>query len=217
MGFPLTRCRGTRPPSGVPPQIQGEHPPSLPRVPAVQVPLFHRYYGDVRLPASLTPRFVAFAWHYQASRWWFRSHRSETPTEGQGFVIRSPLPDLIAWRRTGPPRFLENPLVRMPCSSTPARPNAPGHKVRWHGPRSVHDEGSCEIRLSRLNSTASGLTVYASPQGLPPKDATLVSGCWPSSTGRDSQPVGFLRKVSEMLLTSHPPFPSFSWRKDAAR
>ena len=49
-----------------PPRVHDEHLPSLPRVPAVQVPLLQGYYEDVRLPAPLSPRFVAFAWRYHA-------------------------------------------------------------------------------------------------------------------------------------------------------
>ena len=67
---------------------------------------------------------------------------AERATAGLGFVIRSPLPDFCTGRRSGPPKFLENSLVPMPCSSTPAGPNAPGHTVRRHGPRHVHNEGS---------------------------------------------------------------------------
>ena len=106
-------------------------------------------------------------------------------TVGRGFVIRSPLPDFFAWRRSGPPRFLENPGVLMPCSLTPAGPNAPGHTVRRHGPRSQNDEGSHLAVISGLYRTASALAVYASPGGLPAQDARLASGCWPSSTRRD--------------------------------
>jgi hypothetical protein len=36
------------------------------------------------------------------------------------------------------------------------------HKMRRHGPRYVHDEGSHDYLLSGLNRTALGLAVYAS-------------------------------------------------------
>src|SRR5262249_31077856 len=49
-----------------------------------------RYYGAVRLPASLSPRFVAFAWRYQTVRRRFRSRRSRTPDRGPG--VRLPVP-----------------------------------------------------------------------------------------------------------------------------
>jgi hypothetical protein len=40
--------------------------------------------------------------------------------------------------------------------------------------------------LSGLNHTAYGLSVYASQPGSPRDHATLDSGWWPTSTGRDS-------------------------------
>src|SRR6516162_4916469 len=47
---------------------------------------------------------------------------------------------------------------------------------------------------------------------LTPPHARLASGCWLSSTGWDWLPTRLHRKVSEVVVTSHPPFPSFSWR-----
>ena len=73
-----------------------------------------------------------------------------------------------------------------------------------------------EKRLSRLNSKAFILTVYASPRRSPGRHARLVSGCGPRSAGWDWLPTGFLRKVSELLLTSRPPFPGFAWRNEKA-
>lgn len=121
-----------------------------------------------------------------------------------------------ARRRPGPPRFLENPLVPMPCSSTPAGPRASG-KLRCLGvaPAMSTTKAPTTKNLSGLNRTALGLAVYASSDGLPTSDARLASGCLPGSTGRDWLPAGFLRKVSEVLVTSLPPFPGFPWRKDS--
>src|SRR6516162_1453332 len=45
---------------------------------------------------------------------------------------------------------------------------------------------------------------------LTPPHARLASGCWPSSAGWDWLPTRLQRKVSEVVITSHPPFPSFS-------
>lgn len=42
--------------------------------------------------------------------------------------------------------------------------------------------------LSKLNSMAFGLAVYASPDGLPTYDARLASGRWSGSTGRAFHP-----------------------------
>ena len=35
-------------------------------------------------------------------------------TAGQGFIIRSPFPEISAWKRSGAPRFLKNPLCLCP-------------------------------------------------------------------------------------------------------
>src|SRR5262249_11544753 len=45
-----------------------------------------------------------------------------------------------------------------------------------------------------------------------PPHARLASGCWLGSTGWDWLPTRLQRKVSEVVVTSHPPFPNFSWR-----
>src|SRR5208282_2049388 len=72
---------------------------------------------------------------------------------------------------TGTPRFLENPIVPMPCSLTPAGPLHLALPMQQHGPRSQHDEGSQQEVISGLNRTALALAVYASPGGLPAQDA----------------------------------------------
>ena len=81
--------------------------------------------------------------------------------------------------------------------------------VQRHGPRNGNSEGSHDSAFSGLHSTAWALTVYASPGKSPCRDARLVFGCGPGSPGRDWLPAGFRRKVSELLLTSLSPFPSF--------
>ena len=69
------------------------------------------------------------------------------------------------------------------------------------------------MSISGLDSTALGLTVYASQGGSPLHHARLVSGCWPSSAGRDSLTrrvaiKGFCVRVTssflELFLTVEP-------------
>jgi hypothetical protein len=62
--------------------------------------------------------------------------------------------------------------------------------------------------FSGLNHTALALAVYASSRTLlyTTQDSLPAVGHF---TGRDWLPAGFRRKVSELLLTSLPPFPSF--------
>jgi hypothetical protein len=129
-------------------------PPSLPRVPTGRVPRVQRYYGVLRRPASLSPHFVAFVWRYHGLRLLLRSRRPETQTAGQGFESRSPLPANRPWRRSGPPRFLGNPLVHTPCSPTPAGPTHQALRRYRRGPRPDNDEGS---RNGTLGAQSHGL------------------------------------------------------------
>ena len=56
------------------------------------------------------------------------------------------------------------------------------------------------LQLSRLNHTASALTVYASQDGLPHHHARLASGCRPSSTGRAWLPAGFQQRFQTHVM-----------------
>ena len=65
--------------------------------------------------------------------------------------------------------------------------------------------------LSKLNSMAFGLAVYASPGSLPHHDARLTSGCWSGATGRAFHPQGSderFQSCSEHLI----PLSQASWR-----
>jgi len=198
--------RGTPPgsPHGVRPLAAPFPPPGPPR----RVPRLRRYYGAVRLPGSLSPRFVSFAWRYQALCLSFRSPQSRAPNRGPG--VRQPVSrpaNENAWRPSGSPKFLENPRVPTPCSSTPAGPAASGLTTRSARPplcprrrlpRQTQFRGSITRPWHSL-STLRGL-------GLPSLHARLASRCGPHSTGRDWLPAGFLRKVSDRCL---PPFPGY--------
>ena len=60
---------------------------------------------------------------------------------GVGGSPSDPPPADWTGKRPYLPRSWGTP-VPMPCSTTPAGSTVPGHSVRRHGPRSVHDEGS---------------------------------------------------------------------------
>jgi len=96
---------------------------------------------------------------------------------------------------TGPPTFLGNPGVHMPCSKTPVgsspldrlqRPDAAFRTV-WTTSAPTNSP------LSRLNHTAWALAVYASQGGLPQPHARLASGCRSALPGR----IGYLPGSSE--------------------
>jgi hypothetical protein len=77
--------------------------------------------------------------------------------------------------------------------------------------RQTNDVGTRGHYLSRLNHAACTLPVYASQRGSLRHHATLGTGWWPTFAGRDV-PAGLHRKVSEIAITSLPPFPGFAWR-----
>ena len=109
---------------------------------------------------------------------------------------------------SGPPRFLGNPAVPVPCSPTPAGPTHQAITCVGAAPAMSQRRLPREI-ISGLNRTALALAVYASSGRLPAQHARLASGCWPALPGGIGYPQGSMRKVSEVLLTSLPPFPSF--------
>ncbi len=111
------------------------------------------------------------------------------------------------------------PVCTCPVPTTPVELRVPSH---ISGARSVAFPACYSVSfhvssLSRLNSAACTLAVYASQHGLPQCHARLASR-WlaiPSRTGLS--PVGFHQEVSayviECLCHWLPPPPSFAWRK----
>ena len=96
----------------------------------------------------------------------------------------------FAEETTGPPKFLENPNVRLhmfsrlrrDCDTRPLR-------CRSMAP-DVGKAKTPAIGLSELNSMAFGLAVYASQCGLPTPHARLAPGRWSGVTGRAFHPQG---------------------------
>ena len=132
-----------------------------------------------------------------------------TPARGLELWVWQPHARNCGKATTGPLRFLGNPPVHMPCSSTPAGPTRQDIRRSRRDPRIGNDEGSREFTVFRgsiarpvhsLSTLRPGDCSTRTPDSLP---AAV------RSTGRDWLPAGFQRKVSELLLTSLPPFPSF--------
>ena len=205
----MTRSWGTEPPSGFPPRVHDGHPPSLHRVPAVWVPLLQRYYEDARLPASLSPRFVSFAWRYQAARLSFRSLRSRTHNRGPGVHYPVPTAGPLRLETIRASQVPGKPWCACALLFDPGEPALPGHygsAARPHAhstTRALHERyfrGS----ITRHRHSLSTLRPVGRPKG-------RKTRFWlpASSTRRDWLPAGFLRKVSVMFLTSLSPFPSF--------
>ena len=191
------------------PRFPDGHPPSLPRVPAVQVPLLRRYYEDVRLPASLSPRFVAFAWRYQALRLSFRSQRSRTPNRGPG--VRNPVPTagrrrletIRASQGSWRTRVCLCPVLRPRRTCVPGQlqyaDTAPAHRTT-----KALTRGNFGAQSHGLDTGCLRFVQWVTRTGRKTRFRLLAS-----STGWDWIPTGFLRKVSDHSS----PFPRLSWRK----
>ena len=180
--------------------------PFAPLGPPRRVPQLQRYYGAVRLPVPLSPRFVAFAWRYPAVCLGFAPNGSGHQTAGLGFIFRSPLPDIAAGRQPGPPRFPDNPLSLCPVLRPRQDRTHQASTMCRHGPRYDHNEGSHEIPAFEAQSHGFRTRCLRFVPCVATRDAKLASGRWPSATGRACLPAGLLRKVSDV---THPPFPSF--------
>jgi hypothetical protein len=133
---------------------------------------------------SFPPRFVSFARPVPRLHSRFAPARAECRRVGPGVVHPvSPsglsLGDDRGSHVPGEPQCA-SALLSDPGRSDHTRPLT----VRRHGPRYNHNEGSCELCLSRLNHTALALAVYASQGGLLLHHARLASGCWSGSAGR---------------------------------
>jgi hypothetical protein len=163
--YPLTlRLPALRAQSPYPVAFQrsrNEASPSLRRVRAAGVPLLQRYYETLRLPVILLAA-PGCAWLGDTTAC-VCVRVSLRPDAGLGpGALGLAAPDQIAVEKAGSPRFLENPVVPMPCSSTPAGPDTP----RLFGvpmlPPCCPRRRLQRVGLSGLNRTALARAVYAS-------------------------------------------------------
>ena len=168
--------------------------------------------GCSESPPPIPPRFVAFAWRYHdceaafCVRPWGRARRwTSQQRRAWGLICRLPLPAMVV-ETTGIPRFLGNPGVDVPCSSTPAGPVGQAiFSPTGAAFRSQYVVGSRDDKfLSGLNDTAHPLAVYASQPGSLPDHARLASGCWPALPGGIGYPLGSDARFSFSCCTSLP-------------
>ena len=107
------------------------------------------------------------------------------------------------------------------CSSTPAGLRAPDHlgAAAWP-PHRQRRRLPQAIVLSKLNSMAFGLAVYASQCRLPRPHARLASSRWSDATGRAFDPQGSDERFQSCFLTSSSSSPKLcltQCRKTSAR
>jgi hypothetical protein len=184
-------------PPGSPCWVRLHAAPFPPPGPPGRVPRLRWYYDAVRLPGSLAPRFVAFAWRYLVVCLSLRSRRSSHQTAGLGFIIPVPTAGTLhqetfrasqsSWRI----HMCLCPALR-PRQDRPVRP----YDEVGTAPVLTTTKAPTTKKLSRLNHTALALTVYASSGASrhATQDSFPAAG---RSTGREWLPAGFLQKVSD--------------------
>ena len=173
------------------------------------VPPLPRYYEAT--PTSCRPsRLASFPSLFgtAAAPWASLPPAQGAAPCGPGVIDRLPLP-VRATETTGPPRFLEDPLMNVPCSSTPAESS-----------RSATAARRCCLPLSRqcrlprllcfrgsiTRPTHSLSTLRRMNYSIATQDS-LPDG-WPAFPGGTDFPLG----PNERFQVNLPPSPGFAWR-----
>jgi hypothetical protein len=155
------------------------------------VPPLHRYYEALRLPAALPAslRFLRSAVPPLRLEIRSRNHKTQQ-LRARGLLTGIPKPDSLT-EATGPPRFLEDPTMNVPCSPTPAGPpRSATTALRCCLPPNGERRLPRQILITGLNHTARPFAVYASQGGLLHHHARLASGQSANLSGRDWLPAG---------------------------
>ena len=186
VGVALTHARSSMPSACFPPSgVRPDAP--LPSTGSSRVE-FPRFVGTIRAlrlpvarPAALRCLRLAVPWeHSEVRSRCGRVHPQQAGTWSPGGPNRDNLP----WRRQDLPRSWGTPLVRSPCSSTPAGPTHQATSMRRHGPRTDHREGSPQrnfrgsiTRLSHwLSTLRSGRYRTTTQDSLPATGQVLPDG-----------------------------------------
>ena len=166
----------------------------------------------LRLPPALPPHFVASVQRYHQPPSLFVSpvtlqrDRINTGPDVSGSSPWPPPSHRFLMEQFGSPRFLESPLVPLPCSRDPGRAPLPCHSSKTVLPPQVtprRPQHSCNFRgsFTRLQYLLSTL-----PDSAFPTLARLASGGWQALTGWDSNP---LDSFGEFQARVHlPPIPT---------
>src|SRR5215470_3710605 len=115
-------------------------------------------------------------------------------------------------RRNLLPSSWGTPIVRLRMFPTDAGRTAGTRPLRCRGVALGHRTAKAPARgLSALHSMAFGLAVYASPDGLPRRDAKLASSRWSDAPGRAFHPQGPSRRFQSAFVISSS-FSKLAWR-----
>ena len=105
--------------------------------------MLHRYYQALRRPAAHAAALGFLRLAVPLVRPTFAPPNPERRTRRPGLLrFGQPAPIRVPTETTGTPKFLGNPGVGLPCSSTPAGPLRLTYSTPRHGPRYQDDEGS---------------------------------------------------------------------------
>jgi len=197
-------------PPSFPPSVPCSGAPFPPQGPPGCVPLLQRYYEALRLPDDLHARLRFLRQRATTAT------RPSLPRESGAHLPR-------AWaffrlpsghfdvESSAPPRFLEDPLVCVPRSQTPARPQ----DLACFGPgllpsatRTASALATIQIFRGSITRPTYSLSTLRSPGCPGTTQDSLPAGGLLCRAG--FEPAGSLREVS--APTSLPPHPSFAWR-----
>jgi hypothetical protein len=176
-----------------------------PQGPPRRVPLLQRYYQGITTscrPSRLTsfPSLGNTTGAFGCIR---ISHRHRMLSGGPGVGHPVSPSGFSSVETTGSLKFLENPNVRLHMffdsgRTACTRPFRRGSMA----PAMATAKAPTRIVLSKLNSMAFGLAVYASQCWLPRPHARLASSRWSDATGRAFDPQDSDERFQSCFLTS---------------
>ena len=146
------------------------------------------------------PHFVAFAWRYLSMHSLFSLPDGRVRRRGPELVTRY----LPPGNHRGDDRISqvpgESPLSVCTCSVDSGGIVGTRPLRCRNLALAVGTTKAPTIGLSKLNSMAFGLTVYASQVGLPRRHARLASGRWSDATGRAFHPQDSIQRFQSCFL-----------------
>src|SRR6516164_1089910 len=185
---------------------------SLPRVLRGEFPCFSGTIEALRLPAARPAalRRLRLAVPQRSLVLFAPRRTSAPPKPGVGNPVTPA--GMSLRRRQDLPSSWGTPIVRLRMFPTDAGRTAGTRPVRCRGVALGHRTAKAPARgLSALHSMASGLAVYASPDGLPRLGAKLASSRWSGATGRGFHPQGPNRRFQSVFVMSSS-FSKLAWR-----
>ncbi len=174
------------------------------------------FRGTMERSDSLSPSrraWLCFAWRYHEGRRWFAPVGSDAWPTGRGLVIRGPLAGSNIVGSTGRSKFLGNPGVPVPSSSTPAGANTPGlrgvpARPPWRQRRGLPAGIALGAQWPGLGAGCLRFVIRVA-RGRRRTRFRLLARLCRLGLGTHRVPA---RGFQEVVVTSSPPLPGFAWR-----